>query len=355
MKKKAIGDKRDSYNFLANMTIAGTIIFACLFVSAKSFGDWDVGDRCGSKNERECTLITDCNEALNKLKAGKPHGLDRCGFRGKIEIVCCERREVISKVPVRSSIVACERFSKTYNISSQPFIIGGENASLGEFPYIAAIGFEGDGPDDVKWGDCGGSLISENFILTAAHCLVRVDSKNPKMVRLGKIDLTGDEDKVPAQDIPISESIIHPEYKHIEKQNDIALLRLSRDVTFSENVKAVCLSSSSDIPVGLIVAGWGIINTTTEETSRFLQKAYVKPYDLSKCNQTYLDSPRKKTILDSQLCAFSPTQDTCQGDSGGPLQIQNKKDTPQTPLIVVGITSYGRGCAGSMPSVYTRV
>ncbi|GJQ81845.1 hypothetical protein Trydic_g9872 [Trypoxylus dichotomus] len=337
------------------MTIIGTVIFACLLATVRGFGDWDVGDRCGSNNERKCTLVTNCTEALDKLKAGKPHGLERCGFKGIIEIVCCQEKDLITKIPVRSRIAACEKYSKTYNINSQPFIINGENASLGDFPYIAAIGFEGDSENEMKWGDCGGSLISEIFVLTAAHCVVRVDSKLPKMVRLGKIDLFGNEDKVAAQDVPVKETIIHPDYKHIEKHNDIALLRLSRPVKFSENVKAVCLHSRNELPPGLIVAGWGVINKETEETSRFLQKAYVTPFDLVKCNQTYSDAPQKKIILDSQLCAFSPTQDTCQGDSGGPIQIENKKNTPETPLILVGVTSYGRGCAGTTPSVYTRV
>ncbi|GJQ67119.1 hypothetical protein Trydic_g19779 [Trypoxylus dichotomus] len=173
------------------------------------------------------------------------------------------------------------------------------------------------------------------------------------MVRLGKTDLLGDEDDAPPQNIPIQEVTVHPDYQHIEKLNDIALLRLAKPAVFTRYVKPICLNTNADIQSQLTVAGWGFINVTTEETSRFLQKAYVSPYNLNKCNETYFNSPRPKTILPTHLCALSVNitpQDTCQGDSGGPIVIDYG-----SKQILVGITSYGRSCAGPTPSVYTRV
>ncbi|KAK9718689.1 Trypsin [Popillia japonica] len=315
------------------MTLIRGIIFLYLFSSVKTLGDLEVGDRCGPRNERRCTLVTNCPEAVEKLKQKQKPGLETCGFQGQLEIVCCSNKgEQTPKIPVRNSVAACERYSKGYTIDLKPFIIKGENVSLGEFPYMAAVGYPGNANGETTW-ECGGMLISERFVLTAAHCTVRVDSKLPSMVRLGKIDLLGDLDNVTGQDIPVEEVIVHPEYHHLRKLNDIALLRLARSAEFNDNVKAVCLNTRQEIRSGLIVLGWGVIDTETEERSRFLQKAFVEPYDLNKCNQTFLDSPSKTAIYDKQLCALSKAavrSDTCQGDSGGPIQIQNTRDTEIT-------------------------
>ncbi|GJQ80981.1 hypothetical protein Trydic_g4795, partial [Trypoxylus dichotomus] len=310
--------------------------------------DLSVGDKCGPNNERVCVLVRDCLEALEDLRQRRFHDVERCGFQGKTEIVCCKRSRF---EPVRrtTAATACE----SYHELRLTGVIRGQNASLGKFPYIASLHVEGDEPEQTKWGNCAGSLISETFVVTAAHCVVRVDEKNLVMVRLGKADLLGDADGVRPQNIRIQEVIVHPGYKHTEKLNDIALLRLAEPAEFSIYVKPVCLNTNPDIQGPLTVAGWGIINTTTEETSRFLQEAFVSPYDLNKCNETYLSSPRSKTILPMHLCALSlneTRQDTCQGDSGGPVEITNG-----TKQILVGITSYGRSCAGPTPSVYTRI
>ncbi|GJQ86333.1 hypothetical protein Trydic_g15243 [Trypoxylus dichotomus] len=328
----------------------GIIIALCPTVFAWVLYDLSVGDKCGPNNERVCVLVRDCLEALLDLRKRRFHDVERCGFQGKTEIVCCKRPK-FEPVTRTAAATACEKYSKLSRESLS--VIGGRNSSLRDFPYIASLHIKGDEPEQTVWGDCAGSLISETFVVTAAHCVVRVDNKDVDMVRLGKVDLLGDADGTLPQNIRIQEVIVHPGYKHTEKLNDIALLRLAKPAEFTENVKPVCLNTNPDIQGPLTVAGWGFVNVTTEETSRFLQKAFVSPYALNKCNETYLNSPRPKTILPTHLCALSldkTRQDTCQGDSGGPLQITNG-----TTQLLVGITSYGRSCAGRTPSVYTRI
>ncbi|GJQ77033.1 putative trypsin-like serine protease, partial [Trypoxylus dichotomus] len=127
---------------------------------------------------------------------------------------------------------------------------------------MASLHVEGDEPWQTKWGECAGSLISETFVVTAAHCVVRVDNKEPVMVRLGKVDLLGDTDHTPPQNIRIQEVIVHPGYKHTEKLNDIALLRLAKPAEFSIYVKPVCLNTDPYIQGQLTVAGWGFTNVT---------------------------------------------------------------------------------------------
>ncbi|KRT78369.1 Trypsin, partial [Oryctes borbonicus] len=316
------------------MIAIGTILVLCSVVSAWTVYDLEIGDKCGPNNESRCTLAITCSAAWERLKQEKPHGLERCGFQGVFEIVCCKVEKPESRIPPRPSVKACETYYTLYTVDPKPLITNGENASLGDIPYIAALGIDGDEPDEITWGTCAGSLISETYVLTAAHCTVRVDSKLPIMVRLGKIDLYGNEDNVEPQDIPVENVITHPSYNHAENRHDIALLKLAKPAVFTDYVKPVCLNAKPDIPTGLIIAGWGYINITTKEASRFLQKAYVIPYDLSKCNETYSQFPLLTVLHTTQLCSVSRNDsrlaDTCQGDSGGPIQVENRKKTKET-------------------------
>ncbi|GJQ81837.1 hypothetical protein Trydic_g9867, partial [Trypoxylus dichotomus] len=246
------------------MKTIGIIIALCSTISATVAYDLNIGDKCGPNNERKCVLVTACLEAYESLTRRQPHNIERCGFQGKTELVCCKSSKFESKPPARSSsaVKACERYSKLYGIDLLLITISGENATLGDFPYIASLHIEGDEPGQIVWGQCAGSLISETFVVTAAHCVVRVDNKVPVMVRLGKIDLLGDADDTPPQNIPIQEVIVHPDYEHIEKLNDIALLRLAKPAKFTENVKPICLNTNKDVRRGFTVAGWGLINDT---------------------------------------------------------------------------------------------
>ncbi|KAK9718674.1 Trypsin [Popillia japonica] len=340
------------------MILICAIIGLCLSSNLKAENNLNIDSRCGPNNQGVCTLIINCPEAIEKLKQKQELGLETCGYYGRLEIVCCMRNSPQSpELRARKSMAACQKYSKNYSISLQPFIINGENVAVGEFPYMAAVGYPGKTKDEIKW-ECGGILISERFILTAAHCLARVDKKLPSIVRLGKIDLFGVLDKATAQDIPVEEIIVHPKYHPLARHNDIGLLRLATSAEFNGFVKPVCLNNKPRIKGTLSVLGWGVVNIDTEERSRILQKAAVQLYDLKKCNETYFGASYGTPIHDTQLCAFShdPMRaDTCQGDSGGPVQIANRRSIAKTPNIVVGITSYGRGCGGVIPSVYTRV
>ncbi|KRT78365.1 Trypsin, partial [Oryctes borbonicus] len=292
------------------MTITGKIVILCLIAIAKCLGIGEFGKKCGPNSEGECTLVASCPEATAKIWSGQPHGLDICGFHDKFEIVCC-KRESGSQTQVRKSVAACEKYSKTYSTKSLPSITD-EYVSLGELPHFAAIGLDGYEEGEFQWGQCGGALISETFVLTVAHCAVRVDQKFPTMVRLGKVDLIGDKDNVTAQDIPISDIIIHPDYQHLTKHNDIALLRLSKPATFSKNVNAICLDIKNELPSEFITASWGLIKS--EETSKLLKRAFLKTYALDKCNQTF--SNPGWGIIDSQLCILGTPEIPRQGDSG---------------------------------------
>jgi secreted trypsin-like serine protease len=111
--------------------------------------------------------------------------------------------------------------------SSAIAVFGGEKARTGEFPHMVAIGWR---KHITITFDCGGSLISNRFVLTAAHC-EKSDSIRPSFVRLGDQNLKTRSDGVVEVDIDIAEFIKHEQYSALTHKNDVALIKMAREVT----------------------------------------------------------------------------------------------------------------------------
>ncbi|KAK6639074.1 hypothetical protein RUM43_007344 [Polyplax serrata] len=241
-------------------------------------------------------------------------------------------------------------------IQPHQLIVGGENTTLGEFPHMAAIGFRGRNNQGIVW-NCGGTLISEQFVLTAAHC-TSTSSGRPVKVRLGEYNLMKNDDGAHPVDYAIAEIITHPEYKPPSKYHDIALLRLSRRVKFYKHIRPACLYLDETLSLTKAIAtGWGRM-FYDGNVSEVLQKVVLSIVDNKTCNRLYKVNVKTEVlsrgIVDSQLCAgeLSGGKDTCQGDSGGPLSITSTKCIHH----IVGITSFGKSCAlPNSTGVYTKV
>uniref|UniRef100_A0A1W7R8K6 CLIP domain-containing serine protease n=1 Tax=Aedes albopictus TaxID=7160 RepID=A0A1W7R8K6_AEDAL len=271
-----------------------------------------------------------------------------CGYlpeSGK-GLVCC---------PELRSEASCGR------LTLENFILGGEETEPEEYPWTAMLGFE-----DLlgrKGYSCGGTLIKERYVVTAAHCVDNMRFRKLIDVRLGEWDLNTmldcSETRCFAEfqdDYPVEKVIVHENYSlnDLSKANDIALIKLSKIVERTELVAPICVPTpemDDSIDVGgssFNVAGWG--TTKTGFASRRKMKVTLPGQTIETCNQAFASS--NVTFTETQLCAGGVNgKDTCKGDSGGPLMmIMNNR------WHLVGIVSLGTTPCGTqkMPAVYTR-
>nr|AWU67090.1 putative trypsin [Crangon crangon] len=214
-------------------------------------------------------------------------------------------------------------------------IVGGKDALPGELPYQISI-------QDVSFGFpfhfCGGSIVSEKWVLTAAHCFDKMDLSTPEYVQVvaGEHNLV--EMEFWEQTIGVDEIRIHEKYDKWTVSNDIALLKLAQSIRYDEYSQPIILPSKDHLASGnCIVSGWG---ATEEEgdPSDILQKATVPIMSDADCKEVFGESE----IDDCMICAgvIHGGIDACEGDSGGPLAC---KDTGETYLA--GVVSWGYGCA----------
>lgn len=105
-------------------------------------------------------------------------------------------------------------------------VVGGSKVKANEFPHMAAIGQKLR--ESIRWF-CGGSLISDNFVLTAAHCILKDVPKVKLVVRVGDVHLNDENDGAHPQEFGVKNVFVHPSYTKIRKYNDIALLELDKN------------------------------------------------------------------------------------------------------------------------------
>ncbi|XP_054161833.1 MFS-type transporter SLC18B1-like [Oppia nitens] len=237
------------------------------------------------------------------------------------------------------------------NKSINPCIVGGNQVIQHSYPWMAAIMYLSH---PYPW--CGGSLINDRYILTAAHCLINMNISNIKIVlgaHLFKNVSNYWERGTQMHDI--SDYIIHHGYNNMTDKDDLALIKLKTPVLqFDRTVWPICLPINNNTFEGQLatVVGWGHTQYL-ENQSEVLLEVSLNVWNNSYCMETLRDW---HDILPGMVCAGGEAlggKDACQHDSGGPLLV--KYD--ETPIwMIIGVVSWGLGCGEpNTPGVYTRV
>ncbi|XP_020370424.1 chymotrypsinogen 2-like [Rhincodon typus] len=216
-------------------------------------------------------------------------------------------------------------------------IVNGENAVPGSWPWQVSL------QKSNGFHFCGGSLINENWVVTAAHCSV----STRHLVVIGDYNKCKDDGK--SQAISIAQTFTHPKWNPNTINYDITLVKLASPVTFSRFVSPICLAGASDnFAAGklCVTTGWGLTNSNAFFTPCVLQQTSLPLLSNAECQKYW-----GNMISDVMICAGAAGASSCMGDSGGPLVCQ-KGGT----WYLVGIVSWGSGqCSTRTPGVYARV
>eukprot|EP00062_Callorhinchus_milii_P000265 gi/632935063/ref/XP_007887632.1/ PREDICTED: serine protease 56-like [Callorhinchus milii] len=223
-------------------------------------------------------------------------------------------------------------------------IVGGHMAAPGSWPWLVLLKLNGNVM-------CGGVLVQDSWVATAAHCFTGNRNENYWQVVTGEYDLSKQDTE--ERITQINRIIIHPKFNQRTFNNDIALLELTVPVSVSELVSSVCIPEKiEELPAGTMcyIAGWGSVYEDGPSAD-ILMEAKVPLLAQSTC-KTALG---KELITSQMFCAgyLTGKVDSCQGDSGGPLTCV---DPTSKQYYLYGITSWGDGCGQrNKPGVYTRV
>ncbi|KAG8283301.1 serine-type endopeptidase activity protein [Homalodisca vitripennis] len=309
-----------------------------------------------------CINIRNCTELWDLLVKSGPTSHIRssqCGYEDMDPKVCCPSDT--SGTSSRSVVLPGRDICGLSRANGRR-VVNGYPAELGTWPWMAALGYRSYRKTFVL--DCGGSLVSDRYVVTAAHCVAKIINNPLYVVRLGDLDLDDTvADGASPIDVPIERAIAYDNYNTTTHSGDIGLVKLKHRVQYTTLIRPICLpesdtfGSSSLVGESCDIAGWG---RTAHKNPRavvvtHLQEARVDITDKNNCSNAYRRF-HTTVIDDGVICAISPIgQDACQGDSGGPLMLTSLVGGSFN-FYLLGVVSHGYKCAEpGYPGIYSKV
>ncbi|CAB3262321.1 unnamed protein product [Arctia plantaginis] len=348
-----------------NLTSVCLCVFMCVFVVKSELYE---EDSCYSEIDRlngTCVHIHRCLSTVNDFKKGiKPQ---LCSFDGQKPIICCTDCELIGNTSlvwvndrgvyffktgskaqdkciehvanlrypcytstgVKRMLNFISRDCYQYLPSFELTTVGGENAERGEFPHMASLGY-GDSIERAEWV-CGGSVISDRFILTAAHCIFSSKLGPVKYIGLGTLKRS--DPLKTWQLYNVSRIIPHPQYKSPSKYHDIALLETETQIKFNIYVLPACLSLGNDDESLASATGWGAIGYRKDLADN-LQVIYLQQFSEDECSTAY---PSNRNLQRG----YDHTIQSCYGDKSHVIntcQELHRLELRVVPLAVLECT-----------------
>lgn len=214
-------------------------------------------------------------------------------------------------------------------------VVGGQETTIEKHPWQVAM---------IRSGSfyCGGAIIGERWVVSAAHCVA--DKPDPKVVQLR----AGSSDRAESGVLANVDFIeVHPLYGTQNYAYDVALLRLTERLVWSDKIQAIALPSidwEPEVGSDVTVSGWGRAGISSGLLSpRIIRDVTVPVISREDCSVAWPGS-----VDETMVCAGRPGADACNGDSGGPLNQDGK--------ILVGVVSWGSiFCEDASPGAYARL
>ncbi|MEZ5116679.1 MAG: serine protease [Candidatus Nanopelagicales bacterium] len=246
-------------------------------------------------------------------------------------------------------------------------IVHGRDPVPGEFGFLVALAnastYQTDGLYQAQF--CGGTLVTSTVVVTAAHCLVDEGAVTPAASIL--VASAQDLNDPAAKVVPVATVNVYPQYNETTTTNDVAVLTLAAPL---DGVPTMTVISPTEAQTRIVTgapvtsAGWGTraFQVNDFPSSYLVADLQVFPYGSCGQGQSYTingvtfqglgpnDANPTVMICAGGVNSAGQIVDTCQGDSGGPLV-----NGTGTDARLVGVVSFGQGCAGDTPGVYTRL
>ncbi|XP_061721572.1 CLIP domain-containing serine protease HP8-like [Cydia pomonella] len=268
--------------------------------------------------------------------------------------------EQMDRFPVLQHAVNLPSRNECGLLSTTDRIFGGQVAGLEELPWLARIKYLLRSKEIYA---CHASLITDRFLITAAHCVVDQQIID---VRLGdwdaetEIDCIQEDCNDPPVDVKVDAKFIHPSYHRQTLVGDIALLRLAHPVNFTEFIRPVCLPTTEyiaridyDPDSEYLTGGWG--KTEFETRSAIKRKIRLTAVPIPTCRAAI--RRMSDQLAASSICAGGRKgEDSCSGDSGSSL-VRLASENRRFNWFLFGVTSFGSSKCGSegIPGIYSRV